>query len=142
MKRRVETRACLRERFALHQLHTHSLYTQHTQPHSTVAVHTCGQEAWKKIATMVRIIVKYNLFGYTGRNDALDKKADFDEYTIYDQGQLNEYGLLKDAAKKKLEGGAGLDSKADFDEYTIYDQGMLVPSMLVRLRELWDKTMY
>ena len=40
-------------------------------------------------------------------------------------GQLNEYGLLKDAAKKKLEGGAGLDTQADFDEYTIYDQGQL-----------------
>ena len=96
----------------------------------------------KKVVTMVRIILNYNLFCYTGRNDALDKKADFDEYTIYDQGQLNEYGLLKDAAKKKLEGGAGLDSKADFDEYTIYDQGMLIPSMLVRLREPWDVTMY
>ena len=96
----------------------------------------------KKIVTMVRLISNYNLFCYTGRNDALDKKADFDEYTIYDQGQLNEYGLLKDAAKKKLEGGAGLDSKADFDEYTIYDQGMLVHSMLVRLREKRNITMY
>ena len=38
-------------------------------------------------------------------------------------GQLNEYGLLKDAARKKLEGVAGLDTNADFDEYTIYDQG-------------------
>ena len=38
-------------------------------------------------------------------------------------GQLNEYAVLKDQARKKIEGGAGLDGKADFDEYTIYDQG-------------------
>lgn len=40
-------------------------------------------------------------------------------------GQLNEYGLHKEAARKKMEGGAGLDANADFDEYTIYDQGQL-----------------
>lgn len=49
--------------------------------------------------------------------------GDFDEYTIYDQGQLNEYGILKEEARRKIEGGAGLDANADFDEYTIYDQG-------------------
>lgn len=68
-------------------------------------------------------LIKFICINYTGRADALDAKAEFDEYTIYDQGQLNEYGLLKDAAKRKLEGGAGLDTNADFDEYTIYDQG-------------------
>ena len=57
------------------------------------------------------------------KDDIAGHVGDFDEYTIYDQGQLNEYGLLKAEREKRLEGGAGLDAAADFDEYTIYDQG-------------------
>lgn len=60
----------------------------------------------------------------------MDEKADFDEYSIYDEGQLNEYGLLKAEKERKLEGGAGLDRAADFDEYTIYDEGSLVYSLV------------
>ena len=26
----------------------------------------------------------------------LDEKADFDDYTVYDEGPLNEYGLVKE----------------------------------------------
>jgi len=55
--------------------------------------------------------------------NALDKNADFDDYTIYDQGQLNEYGILKAENERKLQSGTGVEENADFDDYTIYDEG-------------------
>lgn len=63
-----------------------------------------------------------------GKGGGLDEVGDFDEYTIYDRGQLNEYGVLKAEREKRLAQGlgAGLDKTADFDEYTIYDQGKIL----------------
>lgn len=50
---------------------------------------------------------------------------------------MNEYGILKDAARRKMEGGAGLDTTADFDEYTIYDQG--IPGVIPNIPQKKDE---
>ena len=63
------------------------------------------------------------ILAMAGSKKQLDEKADFDDYTVYDEGSLNEYGVLKAEKEKKVEDGAGLDEKADFDDYTIYDEG-------------------
>lgn len=36
---------------------------------------------------------------------------------------MNEYGMLKAAKHKKLEGAAGKEEQNDFDDYTVYDEG-------------------
>lgn len=36
---------------------------------------------------------------------------------------MNEYGLLKQAKEKKIDGKVGMDENADFDNFTIYEEG-------------------
>lgn len=48
----------------------------------------------------------------------LDEKADFDYFTIYEQG----------GAPPARQQETGLDTKADFDYYTIYDQCPKAPA--------------
>ncbi|KAF6038620.1 hypothetical protein EB796_003066 [Bugula neritina] len=57
------------------------------------------------------------------RTGGLDERADLDDYTIYDEGMLNDYCIMKAQNEAKHVAQAGLDQNADFDDYTIYDEG-------------------